>query len=112
MELRYAPEWIASDFGRPLSLSLPFGAPGVPLTGDVVDSYFDNLLPNSDQIRKRIAARFKTGSTDVFDLLQAIGRDCVGAVQLLGEDEQPEAMAGCSPPRCRTRRSSSTCCVP
>jgi serine/threonine-protein kinase HipA len=90
MELRYDPEWVASDVGRPLSLSLPFGAPGVPLTGEVIDSYFDNLLPDSDQIRKRIAARFKTGSTDVFDLLQAIGRDCVGAVQLLGEDEQPE----------------------
>ena len=90
MELRYDPGWVASDVGRPLSLSLPFGAPGVPLTGEVIDSYFDNLLPDSDQIRKRIAARFKTGSTDVFELLQAIGRDCVGAVQLLGEDEQPE----------------------
>lgn len=90
MELRYAPEWMTSDAGRPLSLSLPFGAPGVPLTGDVIDSYFDNLLPDSDQIRKRVATRFKTGSTDVFDLLQAIGRDCVGAVQLLGENEQPQ----------------------
>jgi serine/threonine-protein kinase HipA len=90
MELRYDPEWVASDVGRPLSLSLPFGAPGVPFTGEVIDRYFDNLLPDSDQIRKRIAARFRTGSTDVFDLLQAIGRDCVGAVQLLGEDEQPE----------------------
>lgn len=90
MELRYDPEWMTSDVGRPLSLSLPFGAPGVPLTGDVIDSYFDNLLPDSDQIRKRVATRFKTGSTDVFDLLQAIGRDCAGAVQLLNENEQPE----------------------
>lgn len=33
--------------------------------------------------------RFKTGSVDAFDLLRAIGRDRVGAIQLLGEDESP-----------------------
>jgi serine/threonine-protein kinase HipA len=89
MELRYDAAWMTSEVGRPLSLSLPFGAPDVPLTGKVVESYFDNLLPDSDQIRRRVASRFKTESTEVFDLLQAIGRDCVGAVQLLAEDEQP-----------------------
>jgi serine/threonine protein kinase HipA of HipAB toxin-antitoxin module len=46
----------------------------------------------SDVIRKRVAQRFKIGSTDPFDLLQAIGRDCVGAVQLLGEDDTPEGV--------------------
>jgi serine/threonine-protein kinase HipA len=90
MELRYDAAWMTSEAGRPLSLSLPFGAPDVPLTGAVVESYFDNLLPDSDQIRRRVASRFKTGSTEVFDLLQAIGRDCVGAVQLLGEDARPQ----------------------
>ncbi|MFO1338490.1 MAG: type II toxin-antitoxin system HipA family toxin [Burkholderiaceae bacterium] len=89
-ELRYDPAWVTSEVGRPLSLSLPFGAPDVPLTGQVVESYFDNLLPDSDPIRRRVASRFKTESTEVFDLLQAIGRDCVGAVQLLAEDEEPQ----------------------
>ncbi len=60
-----------------------------PLTGDRVLHYFDNLLPDSDAIRKRVAERFKTGSTDAFDLLKAIGRDCVGAVQLLDENQVP-----------------------
>ena len=52
-------------------------------------SYFANLLPDSTDIRKRVATRFRTGSLEPFDLLRAIGRDCVGAIQLLAEDESP-----------------------
>lgn len=36
-----------------------------------------------------MAERFRTDSTEPFDLLKAIGRDCVGAVQILDEDEVP-----------------------
>jgi serine/threonine-protein kinase HipA len=90
MQLQYDPDWIASPAGRPLSLSLPFNVANLPIKGEKVSNYFDNLLPDSDAIRKRVAERFKTGSTDPFDLLKAIGRDCVGAIQLLDENEEPE----------------------
>lgn len=50
---------------------------------------FDNLLPDADVIRQRIRSRFSTPSSTAFDLLTAIGRDCVGAVQLLPPDESP-----------------------
>lgn len=89
MELTYDPEWAASDVSRPLSLSLPIPLDNAPLKGDRVLNYFDNLLPDSEAIRKRIGQRFRTDTLDAFDLLQAIGRDCVGAVQLLGADEEP-----------------------
>lgn len=92
MELRYDETWVRSEFGRPLSLSLPFNPHNGVVKGDAVEHYFDNLLPDSNAIRKRVAARFKTGSVDAFDLLHAIGRDCVGAVQLLDEDETPTAV--------------------
>jgi serine/threonine-protein kinase HipA len=89
-ELQYDQAWMDSTVGRPLSLSLPFGVDGnTPVKGPKVETYFENLLPDSDIIRKRIAARFKTASLETFDLLKAIGRDCVGSVQLLGEDETP-----------------------
>jgi serine/threonine-protein kinase HipA len=91
MQLQYDADWVKSDAGRPLSLSLPFNIENVSLKGEKVFNFFDNLLPDSDAIRKRVAERFKTGSTDAFDLLKAIGRDCVGAVQLLGETELPDA---------------------
>lgn len=86
--LQYDSEWMSSPAGRPLSLSLPFTG-DVALKGERVRNFFDNLLPDSETIRLRIATRFKTEGSEAFDLLQAIGRDCVGAVQLLGEDESP-----------------------
>ena len=89
MEFAYDPAWVASPAGRPLSLSLPFAPSNVANKGHRVLNYFDNLLPDSEAIRKRIAQRYQTDTLDPFDLLQAIGRDCVGAVQLLAEDDAP-----------------------
>jgi serine/threonine-protein kinase HipA len=89
MEFAYDPAWVASPAGRPLSLSLPFTPGNMAQKGPRVLNYFDNLLPDSEAIRKRIAQRYQTETLDAFDLLQAIGRDCVGAVQLLAEDDAP-----------------------
>ena len=89
MELQYSTEWLNSPRARPISLSLPFNLNNELLKGDNVAHYFEGLLPDSDAPRKRIAARFKTGSTQAFDLLAAIGRDCVGALQLLPDGEEP-----------------------
>ena len=89
MELHYDAGWMASPRGRPISLSLPFSLHNEPLTGPHVAHYFEGLLPDSDTLRRRVAERFRTGSTDAFDLLAAIGRDCAGALQLLPEGELP-----------------------
>jgi serine/threonine-protein kinase HipA len=89
MELSYDPTWVASPDARPLSLSLPINLDGLPIKGDRVGFFFDNLLPDSDAIRRRIQLRFHTPRGDAFDLLEAIGRDCVGAVQLLPEGTTP-----------------------
>lgn len=92
--LTYFSEWLTDEQARPLSLSLPLRPASEPYKGKIesaiVGNYFDNLLPDSDQIRKRLAARFKTDGTSPHQLLAAIGRDCVGAVQLLQEDERPQ----------------------
>lgn len=90
MELQYDPAWQASAVGRPLSLSLPFGLGDEPLKGPAVKHYFENLLPDSPAIRKRVAERFRTGSVEAFDLLGVIGRDCVGALQFLPEGVAPK----------------------
>jgi serine/threonine-protein kinase HipA len=86
---RYEASWIESPSARALSLSLPITADR-ELRGEAVDHYFDNLLPDSAEIRRRIRTRFQTRSTGAFDLLSAIGRDCAGAVQLLPPDQTPE----------------------
>ena len=45
--------WLRSSQFRPLSLSLPAGFGAPTLTGSAVESWFDNLLPDSDAIRRR-----------------------------------------------------------
>jgi serine/threonine-protein kinase HipA len=86
---RYEASWTQSRSARALSLSLPITA-NREVRGEAVEYYFDNLLPDSAEVRRRIRMRFQTRSTDAFDLLSAIGRDCVGAVQLLPADQTPE----------------------
>jgi serine/threonine-protein kinase HipA len=86
----YAASWIASPKVRSLSLSLPVTA-SREVRGDVVAHYFDNLLPDNDRIRERLGRRFGTRGIDAFSLLEAIGRDCVGAVQLLPQGTEPIA---------------------
>jgi serine/threonine-protein kinase HipA len=56
--LNHDADWIASEEGRPLSLSLPFQAGNPPHRGQVVVNYFDNLLPDSDHIRRRLAGHY------------------------------------------------------
>lgn len=80
----YSQEWLTSELRRPLSLSMPLTPEAY--AGDVVESYFDNLLPDSQPIRNRIQARFAAGSNRCFDLLWHVGRDCVGALQLFPDD--------------------------
>ena len=85
----YELSWLESPRVRPLSLSMPI-TPDRTVTGPLVENYFDNLLPDDERIRRRVATRYRTGSTGTFELLQAIGRDCVGAVQLTPPDADPE----------------------
>jgi len=89
-ELKYDEAWVKSERGRPLSLSLPFTPGNQMLRGEVVQYYFDNLLPDSHGIRERLANKFGANNASPFDLLVELGRDCVGAVQLLKPGEVPE----------------------
>ncbi|MEJ8295815.1 type II toxin-antitoxin system HipA family toxin [Delftia tsuruhatensis] len=85
----YDPAWPQSAHARPLSLSMPFTR-DLTVAGEVVAHYFDNLLPDGEGIRRRIHQRFGLRGIDAFSLLEAIGRDCVGAVQLLPEGAVPD----------------------
>lgn len=87
IDFQYAGAWLGWDNAFPVSLSLPLredryiGAP--------VINVFDNLLPDSDTIRKRVAERVGAGGTDAYSLLTALGHDCVGALQFLPDGIDP-----------------------
>lgn len=84
----YDRSWLDWEHTLPVSLSLPLredryiGAP--------VMAVFDNLLPDNDAIRRRVAERLGADGTDAYSLLSEIGRDCVGALQFLGEGQEPQ----------------------
>lgn len=82
----YVESWLSDSLRRPLSLSIPLAGAGRVNTSPAVSAYFDNLLPDSEAIRTRVAGRYGAASANTFDLLAKIGRDCVGAVQILPED--------------------------
>ncbi len=88
-EFSYVSAWLDSPQARPISLSMPLRPAMAPYQGKPVDFFFDNLLPDTKKIRDRLRARFHAASTGAFDLLERIGRDCVGAVQLLPDGMPP-----------------------
>ncbi len=85
-EFIYADAWLERKGAIPLSLSLPLT--DKTHKGDIVYNFFDNLLPDSMEIRNRIQAKFGSITNRPFDLLSYIGKDCVGAIQLLKEQSK------------------------
>jgi len=81
IEFRYDQSWLAWEHGFPISLSLPLRES--PYTGEPVVAVFDNLLPDSAAVRRRVAERTGAQGSDAYSLLERIGRDCVGAMQFL-----------------------------
>lgn len=92
-EFKYHDEWVSSPLGRPISFSLPLRPANAPYRereGARVESFFENLLPDNPAIRERIRHRFGLPSIRAFDLLSCVGRDSVGALQILPEDDVPK----------------------
>ncbi len=91
IDFQYDADWLGWTNAMAVSLSLPLrddryvGAP--------VIAVFDNLLPDSDAIRRRIAGHVGAEGIDAYSLLAAIGRDCVGALQFLAEGDAPDPLA-------------------
>lgn len=88
-EFVYTESWLASPSVRPISLSMPLRPSRQPYRAGV-EAFFANLLPDNRQILERIQRRFQAESLSAFALLQEIGRDCVGALQILPVDETAE----------------------
>lgn len=79
----YDQTWLDWAPAFAISLSLPLRESAY--SGAAVVAVFDNLLPDNPNVRTRVAERVGAQGTDYFSLLQAIGRDCVGAMQFLPE---------------------------
>jgi HipA-like protein len=107
----YDASWLTSPNTRPLSLSLPLAQGTASFTGEKVENYFDNLLPDSINIRKRVAAKFGAGSgvcqtscRVTLNKITSIRQSPAGGIVAAGDDParrsyMPPRYAGARPER-------------
>ncbi|TIQ08746.1 MAG: type II toxin-antitoxin system HipA family toxin [Mesorhizobium sp.] len=89
ISFQYDETWLGWEHALPISLSLPLREDAY--RGEAVIAVFDNLLPDSEALRRRVAEKVGAGGADAYSLLAAIGHDCVGALQFVGSDGHHEA---------------------
>lgn len=82
----YAPEWVSDDKSQPLSASLPKRAE--PFTRRECRPFFGGLLPEEGQ-RDAAAQALGVSRGNDFALLDRLGGDVAGALQLLPPGEVP-----------------------
>ena len=89
--------YVAFDFERRVVEQIGEGSRilsvGIPTSAETVDPliatpFFAGLLPEGD-VLKRIATEFRLDPLDTFGLLDAIGRECAGALIFTREGENP-----------------------
>lgn len=90
IQFQYDPSWLERRGTFAISLFLPLRSS--TYRGEPVIAVFDNLLPDSERVRKRVAERTGAQGTDPYSLLEQIGRDCVGALQFLPDGTEAEAL--------------------
>lgn len=88
VEFRYDEGWLNREWAIPVSLSLPLREDAY--RGEPVAALFENLLPDSESLRRRVAEKVGARGTDAYSLLETIGRDCVGALQFMPDGSEPE----------------------
>lgn len=76
-------EYVPGYAGPPLSLSMPVGL--ARYDDKTVRPYLMGLLPDEDGIRASIGAAFGISGNNPFRLLQRMGLDCPGAVQVCSD---------------------------
>ena len=90
IDFAYHGDWLGWEFALPVSLSLPLRE--TPYRGAPVAAVFENLLPDSEALRRLVAEKVGARGIDAYSMLARIGRDCVGALQFIaGDDEAPDA---------------------
>jgi serine/threonine-protein kinase HipA len=89
MSFKYCNAWINTPGSRAISRSIEMVK--YKQASDKVHAYFENLLPDNIAIREHIADELRAKSKKPFDLLEAIGHDCVGALAFTSEPPNYEA---------------------
>ena len=81
---QYSRDYITSENSLPISVSLPFSEN--PFSTEETKCFFEGLLPEGFS-RKSVANWIKTDEEDYLSILQALGRECLGALMIVKEGD-------------------------
>lgn len=81
----YDESYTADKNHRPISISLPLAKQA--FSSEATRNYFEGLLPEGFT-RKSIAESMHTDSDDYISILKVLGRECLGAIQIVDELNQ------------------------
>ncbi len=79
----YRPEYLDLEVAAPVSLNLPLQ--GSPFTVEQTRIFFEGLLPEGFT-RKSVASWLHTDENDYLTILEGLGRECLGAIQVTKGD--------------------------
>ncbi len=80
----YDDAWVRAPDAVPVSLTLPLS--DQPRDSRTLHPFFENLLPEG-WLLELSTARLNLSKDDVFGLLLALCRDCVGAVEIIEDGD-------------------------
>ena len=81
----YDDSYTAEKNHRPISISLPLSKK--PFSAESTRNYFEGLLPEGFT-RKSIADSMHSDPDDYISILRELGRECLGAIQIVDESIQ------------------------
>ena len=79
---RYSDDYLAQDTARAISISMPLT--DEPYGPEKTRSFFEGLLPEGF-LRRTVAENNRTDANDYLSILEMLGSECLGAIQLRGE---------------------------
>jgi len=87
----YSEEWLRRQEPVPLSLSMPV----LPVSygGDEIENWLWGLLPDNEDTLRRWAQSWHVSPRNVFALLEQVGEDVAGAIQIVRPDRAVAARA-------------------
>ena len=89
MEFRYKSEWVHRQ-GFAISQSMPLDPGALTVRDERAHRFFANLLPEGG-VRERVVRQFRVPDDD-FELLRKLGGECAGALSILPEGQEPDAL--------------------
>ena len=77
----YSEDYLAQSAARPISISLPLREE--PFGPEQTGNFFEGLLPEGF-LRRKVAENNRADNNDYFSLLELLGAECLGAIQIKG----------------------------